>query len=43
MDIVLKCGMARYKSVQSVDIPYVNIHECAKTRYEKCLSGDDQT
>jgi hypothetical protein len=41
MDNLLKCGMERYKKVQSIDIPYTSIHECSKTRYENCLIGDD--
>jgi hypothetical protein len=43
MDHLLKCGMERYRSVQSVEIHYESIHECSKSHYETCLSGDDQS
>jgi hypothetical protein len=43
MDQLLRCGMDRYQDVQSVDIPYTSLHECSKSRYDKCLSGDDQS
>jgi hypothetical protein len=43
MDQLLKCGMERYKSVQSLEISYTSIHECSKSRYERCLSGEDQS
>jgi hypothetical protein len=43
MDHLLKCGMERYRRVQSVDISYANIHECSKSHYEKCLSGNNQS
>ena len=43
MDQLLQCGIGRYKNVESVDISYTSIHECSKSRYEKCLSGEDKS
>lgn len=43
MDIYLRCAMERLKTDMGYKVPYGNIHECSKARYDQCKSGQDTT
>jgi len=41
IDRLLRCSMDRLKKEANYDVPYFSIHECSKTRFEKCVSDKE--
>jgi hypothetical protein len=41
MDHMLKCAMNRLRSDFHYEIPYYNLHECARGKFKKCKAGED--
>jgi hypothetical protein len=43
MDQLIRCSMKRIEADSGIVVPYGNIHECSKGRYDKCKSKEDKT